>query len=124
MLQGWLGALGIDHKMIGDADIYERLVACGAEKWDTTLCVDPVWWGERHTPEAKGSVTNMTGDNMTFSDWCGALHRGIIQNLSKMMPEEVLLEHKVCLYGAVFQHWCVCVCVCVVCVQCAYCVLV
>eukprot|EP00731_Ephydatia_muelleri_P022985 Em0015g568a len=95
MLQGWLEAMGIDRKTIGDADIYERLMTCGAEKWDTTLCVDPVWWGERHTPEAKGSVTNMAEDNMTFSDWCSALHRGIVQNLSKMMPEEVLLEHKI-----------------------------
>lgn len=95
MLQGWLEAIGVDAGAVDSTYIYEKLVTCGTQKWNTTLRIDPVWWGERHTPEAKGSVTNMSEDNMTFSDWCSALHQGIVENLSRMMPEGVLIEHKI-----------------------------
>ena len=98
MLQEWLETIGIDRKIVADVDIYERVNFCGAQKLETTLQVDPMWWGERHIPEGRGSVANMGPDNLSFSDWCSALHRGIVENLSRMMPEEILIEHKVYIY--------------------------
>ena len=95
MLREWLEAIGIDRKTVEDVNIYERVIACGAQQLESTLKVDPVWWGERHIPEGKGSVTNMGPDNLSFFDWCSALHRGVVENLKSMMPENLLIEHKV-----------------------------
>ena len=80
---------------ISDEDVYAALIEAAKQKMDTTLQVDPVFLGERHKPNARGTVTNICSDNMTFGDCASGLIRGIIDNLSKMMPREVLEQLQV-----------------------------
>ena len=92
MLYGWLADLGVECQ---ESDIYTRLISCAKGKFDTSLQVAPTLWGERHMPQARGSVSNIGPDNLTLGDASSAMCRGIVENLRQMMPPETFEEHQV-----------------------------
>ena len=96
MLRGWLQALGVEAEKFQESEIYKKLISSAEEKLDTSLEIDPILWGERHTPHARGCVSNVGTDNLALGDVSSAMFSGIVNNLRRMMPVEIFQEHKVC----------------------------
>ena len=96
MLYGWLATLGVQCQ---ESDIYAKLISCAEGKPDTSLRIEPTLWGERHTPQARGSVSNIGPDNLSLGDASSAMFRGIVENLRRMMPPEIFQEHQVNIIG-------------------------
>ena len=91
MLTGWLARLGL-HK--AQEEIYAAIVSSAGEKLDTTLRVSPNLWGERHRPQAKGAVSNITVSELSLGDVASATLRGVVDNLKEMMTDGVLEKHQ------------------------------
>ena len=103
LLESWLGDLSIvppDRE-----SLYDRLIALAEENLDTDLKVSTSLWGERHRPELTGSAANLRPDNLSLGSVSAAVMRGIVENLSDMMPEHLLQQLGVgnCLF--VFFVW-------------------
>ena len=74
-----------------DDVIYSALIVKAKNKMDTTtLQVDPVFYGERHEPTKRGSVSNIAADNFTVGDIVSSVLKGVVQNLQSMMPDHIL----------------------------------
>jgi len=90
LLESWLRDLGI---VPPDRDrLYDRLIALAEENLDTDLRVSTSLWGERHRPGLTGSVANLRPDNLALGGVSAAVMRGIVENLSKMMPEQLFQQ--------------------------------
>lgn len=94
-LREFLTLAGITEDQVTEKKIYEIVTSSALSKMDTSLCIDPRLLGERHCPSERGSVTNLTSDNITMADVSSALCRGIVENLAQMMPRSKLQELKV-----------------------------
>jgi len=92
-IQGWCSELGISTP---DKDnIYQRLFENAAKIHESSLCLDPLFWGERYFPSGCGSVSNIHANNGSLGDITHALCKGIIVNIKKMMPMEIFHGCKV-----------------------------
>ncbi|XP_002735979.1 sedoheptulokinase-like [Saccoglossus kowalevskii] len=89
MLQQWTHELG--HG-IPQQDIYNKILSAAQEINDCDLVVSPTIFGERHIPNQRASVMNITAENLTLGHLGRAVCRGIITNLYEMMPRELLVE--------------------------------
>ena len=56
--------------------------------------IQPHFCGERYNPELRGTIEGLTLNNITPGKLAAALAVGIIQNLKKDFPEEILLHKK------------------------------
>ena len=102
-IQGWCSELSVSTP--NKDNIYQRLFESAAKIDESSLCIDPLLWGERHFPSGHGSASNMHTNNGSLGDITLALCKGIIVNIKNMMPAEIFHNCKVC----------VCTCMCIVC---------
>ncbi|KAK7925689.1 hypothetical protein WMY93_007999 [Mugilogobius chulae] len=83
MLMKWTSELGAE---IPESSIYEKLIGCALTQNTNDLNVLPTIFGERHSPLCFGKVTNISPSNLSLGNVTRALCRGIISNLTSMMP--------------------------------------
>ena len=86
-LRTFLTLAGITEEQVTEQKIYEIITSSALSKLDTTLSIQPLLLGERHCPTERGSVANLTSDNITMADVSSALCRGIVDNLAQMMQD-------------------------------------
>ena len=56
------------------------------------MVIRPTMFGERHQPDVKASVSNITPNNLRLGHVTRGICRGIALNLADMMPPEMLTE--------------------------------
>lgn len=91
MLQEWAVDLGLT---INQGKIWEKTIALGekAKSEDDLMVIKPTLFGERHDPNLKGSVANLTSHNMGLGQVTRGICKGIAKNLAEMMSPEMLIE--------------------------------
>ncbi|XP_014662311.1 PREDICTED: sedoheptulokinase-like [Priapulus caudatus] len=89
MLQQWTHELGLG---VPENKIWEKILMLAAETElnGNDVTVVPTIYGERHAPEGKMSVCNITSQNVTLGKVSRALCHSLISNLRSMMSQEVL----------------------------------
>lgn len=90
MLTSWIKDLGISDSLPSTDEIYQRILDCADKKGSTSLKVVPALWGERHIPDQRGYVRNITSHNISLGDVGVALCRGLVENVQEMMSREFL----------------------------------
>lgn len=95
MLTSWSKDLGLSDNLPSTEEIYQRVLDCADKKNSTSLNIVPTLWGERHIPDQRGQVSNITSDNSSLGDVGLALCRGIVENIQEMMSREFLCLHGV-----------------------------
>ncbi len=79
---------------VPEAKIWERIHCLGEDyiqNGDDPLSISPTVYGERHLPNQRASVSNITPFNTTLGSVYSALSRGLITNLHSMMSQDFLL---------------------------------
>lgn len=69
---------------ISDDDIYSAMDKALTDKPVTSLNVDTRFDGSRANPEIRGSITNLSENNFTFSDMTSGVLNGIVEELHNM----------------------------------------
>lgn len=87
MLAMWTKELGVE---LSSSSFYEKLISCALNQDTTDLKVSPTLLGERHAPLQLGQVTNISASNLSLGHITRALCRGVVENLTSMMPAESL----------------------------------
>ncbi|KAM3601684.1 uncharacterized protein V6R79_016792 [Siganus canaliculatus] len=87
MLTGWMKDLGAE---MTDTSLYEKLIGCALKQETSDLRVSPTILGERHNPLCLGQVTSISTTNLSLGHVTRALCRGILENVTLMMPPERL----------------------------------
>uniref|UniRef100_UPI0037E80944 sedoheptulokinase n=1 Tax=Semicossyphus pulcher TaxID=241346 RepID=UPI0037E80944 len=93
MLTSWMRELGSE---LGDSCLYEKLIHCALSQETSDLRVSPTVLGERHNPLCLGQVTNISTTNLSLGHVTRALCRGVLDNITSMMPPERLQQAGVC----------------------------
>lgn len=70
--------------------MYDKLIDCGLRQETSDLVVTPTILGERHEPLCLGRVSNISPSNLSLGHVSRALCRGLLDNLTAMMPVERL----------------------------------
>lgn len=89
MLAMWTKELGAE---LSSSSFYEKLIDCALNQETTDLKVSPTVLGERHAPCRLGQVTNISASNLSLGHVTRALCRGVVENLTSMMPAESLQQ--------------------------------
>ena len=91
MLQEWAVDLGLS---INQSKIWEKTISLGekVKSEDDLIVINPTLFGERHDPNLKGSVTNITSLNMGLGPVTRGICKGIAKNLAEMMSPKMLTE--------------------------------
>lgn len=89
MLSAWMKELGAE---LSDSCLYEKLIHCALNQETSDLSVSPTILGERHNPLCLGQVTNISTTNLSLGHMTRALCRGILDNITSMMPAERLQQ--------------------------------
>ncbi|XP_022062798.1 sedoheptulokinase [Acanthochromis polyacanthus] len=89
MLTAWMRELGVEPT---DSCFYEKLINCALNQETSDLTVNPTILGERHNPLCLGQVTNISASNLSLGHVIRALCRGIVSNITSMMPAERLQQ--------------------------------
>ena len=99
MLQEWVVDLGLS---INQSKIWEKTIQLGQNAQeslteaeaaeDQLIVIHPTLFGERHDPHLKGSVTNLTANNLGLGHVTQAICKGIAKNLGEMMSPQMLTE--------------------------------
>jgi len=88
MIQQWVIQLGVN---VPQSKIWESALSAGLEETQApSINILPTLFGERHSPEQKGLVTNINQGNLSLGEVTRSVCRGIIANLSGMMPPDML----------------------------------
>lgn len=95
MLTSWMKDLGVNDNLPSTDEIYQRILNFAEKKGSTSLKVVPTFWGERHIPDQRGYMTNVTPENISLGDIGVALSHGLVENVQKMMSREFLKLHGV-----------------------------
>ena len=77
---------------IGDSCLYDKLIGCALNQETSDLRVNPTILGERHDPLSLGQVTNISASNLSLGHVTRALCRGVLDNITSMMPAECLQQ--------------------------------
>lgn len=77
---------------MSDSCLYEKLIGCALNQETSDLSVSPTILGERHNPICLGQVTNISASNLSLGHVTRALCRGILDNITSMMPAEHLQQ--------------------------------
>ncbi|KAJ3589635.1 hypothetical protein NHX12_010479 [Muraenolepis orangiensis] len=91
LLASWMKDLGAEVSG-GDSSLYDKLTVCALSQPHTDLVVSPTPLGERHHPQLRGAVANISAGNLSLGHVTRALCRGIVANLTSMMPVALLRE--------------------------------
>ena len=102
-IQNWCGELGVSVPL--KDSIYQSLFESAKKIEDSSLRVSPLLWGERHLPSGRGTVLDLNTLNTSLGDITHGVCRGIITNIKKMMPQQVLIASKV-------RYICMCIVLC------------
>ncbi|XP_044078036.1 sedoheptulokinase [Siniperca chuatsi] len=89
MLTAWMKELGAE---LSDSCLYEKLIHCALNQETSDLRVSPTILGERHNPLCLGQVTNISATNLSLGHLTRALCRGVLDNITSMMPAEHLQQ--------------------------------
>ncbi|XP_060911838.1 sedoheptulokinase [Labrus mixtus] len=89
MLGAWMKELGAE---LSDVCLYEKLIHCALNQETSDLRVSPTVLGERHDPLCLGHVTNISTANLSLGHVTRALCRGVLDNITAMMPAERLQQ--------------------------------
>ncbi|XP_070774098.1 sedoheptulokinase isoform X2 [Enoplosus armatus] len=89
MLTAWMKELGAE---LSDSCLYEKLIRCALNQETSDLRVSPTILGERHNPLCLGQVTNISTTNLSLGHLTRALCRGVLDNITSMMPAERLQQ--------------------------------
>ncbi|XP_059483457.1 sedoheptulokinase-like [Neocloeon triangulifer] len=92
ILQQWAHELGFS---VPQDKVWQRILDLGAANESTTLQINPTLLGERHSPEVRGSASNIDPSNLSLGSVTRSLCQGIISNLLLMMPRDFLVSHGV-----------------------------
>ncbi len=77
---------------LSESCLYEKLIHCALNQETSDLRVSPTILGERHDPLRLGQVTNISNTNLSLGHLTRALCRGVLDNITSMMPPERLQE--------------------------------
>lgn len=93
MLQQWTMDLGFS---VPQSKVWERVLALSDDDDNaiSDLVIVPTCLGERHAPDASGTMHNIRAGNLGLGQVFRALCRGLLENLHSMMPKEVLQAAK------------------------------
>nr|XP_057934580.1 sedoheptulokinase [Doryrhamphus excisus] len=86
-LAGWMKEFGVE---VSEESLYEKMIGCALKQESSDLRVSPTILGERHDPFSLGQVTNISASNLSLGHVTRALCRGVVDNLTSMMPAERL----------------------------------
>jgi len=90
MIQSWCVELGCN---LPQSKIWSAALASGMKEAETpTLDINPTIFGERHSPDQKGTVRNINQGNIGLGQVTRSVCKGIIANLASMMTPEMLKE--------------------------------
>ncbi|XP_041656646.1 sedoheptulokinase [Cheilinus undulatus] len=89
MLSAWMKELGAE---LSDSSLYEKLISSALNQKTSDLRVSPTILGERHDPLSLGQVTNISTNNLSLGHVTRALCRGVLDNITSMMPSERLQQ--------------------------------
>ncbi|XP_040005507.1 sedoheptulokinase isoform X2 [Xiphias gladius] len=89
MLTAWMKELDAEPS---DSCLYEKLIGCALNQETSDLRVSPTILGERHNPLSLGQVTNISASNLSLGHVTRALCRGVLDNITSMMPAEHLQQ--------------------------------
>nr|XP_046267008.1 sedoheptulokinase [Scatophagus argus] len=89
MIAAWMKELGVE---LSDSCLYEKLIRSALNQETSDLRVSPTILGERHNPLCMGQVTNISPTNLSLGHLTRALCRGILENITSMMPVELLQQ--------------------------------
>ncbi|BET02360.1 FGGY family of carbohydrate kinases, N-terminal domain [Nesidiocoris tenuis] len=92
MLQHWMLDLG--HN-IPQSTLWDKCIELAGKCETSDLKVTPTLIGERYDPKARASVTNITLGNLSLGQAFKSACTGIIENLHRLMPRELLLENNI-----------------------------
>ncbi len=92
-LLSWLSELGMPCP--STEELYTTLISKAQERMFTSLQMDTRLWGERHAPNQRGAMGNISEDNVSIGDIGSALFRGIVENLHSMMTAHILQQLQV-----------------------------
>lgn len=91
MLQEWAVDLGLS---IPQSKIWEKTIKLGEnvpEEADL-MKINATMFGERHRPDLKATLENVTPANIGLGHVTKAICRGVAENLASMMPPEMLID--------------------------------
>ncbi|XP_069556790.1 sedoheptulokinase [Brachyistius frenatus] len=88
-LTSWMKELGAE---LSDSGLYEKLIHCALKQETSDLTVSPTILGERHNPLGLGQVTNISPSDLSLGHVVRALCRGVLGNITSMMPAECLQQ--------------------------------
>ena len=77
---------------LSESCLYEKLIRCALNQETSDLRVSPTLLGERHSPLSLGQVTNISSSNLSLGHVIRALCRGVVTNITSMMPAESLRQ--------------------------------
>ncbi|XP_056252478.1 sedoheptulokinase [Seriola aureovittata] len=89
MLTTWMKELDAE---LSDTCLYEKLIGCALNQETSDLRMSPTILGERHSPLCLGQVTNISASNLSLGHVTRALCRGVLDNITSMMPAEHLQQ--------------------------------
>ena len=97
MLTSWIRDLGLNDHLPATDEIYQRILDCAEKKSLLSLKITSMLWSERHMPDRRAEVSNLSSDNTCISlgDVGLSLCCGLVENLNEMMPKEFLNLHGV-----------------------------
>ncbi|TKS83599.1 Sedoheptulokinase [Collichthys lucidus] len=89
MLTAWMKELGAE---LSDSCVYEKMIRSALNQETTDLRVSPTILGERHNPLCLGQVNNISPTNLSLGHLTRAMCRGVLDNITSMMPAERLQQ--------------------------------
>ncbi|KAF6199103.1 hypothetical protein GE061_007128 [Apolygus lucorum] len=92
MLQHWMLDLGYH---VPQSTLWDKAIELASKCEDSDLEVKPTLLGERGDPTTHASVSNITLGNISLGKTFKASCVGVITNLHRMMPRELLLENNI-----------------------------
>ncbi|EDO32028.1 predicted protein [Nematostella vectensis] len=84
-VKSWMEELKI-QEIPNTETIYKNLLASADSM--TTLAIRPTIWGERHSTNLTGMVSNILSGNTSLGDITAAICQGMLANLHEMLPGE------------------------------------
>ncbi|CAH0554764.1 unnamed protein product [Brassicogethes aeneus] len=93
MLQQWALELGYS---VPQSKVWDKVLSLGNdESAQSNLEIRPTCLGERYDPTIRGSINNISQDNLRLGQVFSALCKGMVENLHDMMPSSLLYEAKI-----------------------------
>lgn len=88
-LESFMKSCGVENPPTRQT-IQSAMHETGMAKINTDLRANASLGGERHSPDLRGSFSNLTFDNFTIADMTAAMCRGLVTSLKDAIPGELL----------------------------------